>query len=71
MLTVKSGVMWPTLNRCIMSVMKKMVESKIAMKMAEENWLDKDGVDVEEEYLAFGRKTKYQMICPNYLVFVD
>jgi len=50
---------------------EKMVESKIAIKTAEENWLDKDGVVVEEEHLAFGRKTKYQMICPNYLVFVD
>ncbi len=50
---------------------EKMVESKIAIKRAEENWLDKDGVAVEEEHLAFGRKTKYQMIRPNYLVFVD
>jgi hypothetical protein len=29
-----------------------------------ENWLDKDGVVVEQEHLAFGRKTKYEMICP-------
>jgi hypothetical protein len=50
---------------------EKMVESKIAIKTAEENWLDKYGVVVEEEHLAFGRKTKYQMIQPNYLVFVD
>jgi hypothetical protein len=50
---------------------EKMVESKIAIKTVEENWLDKEGVVVEEEHLAFGRKTKYQMIHPNYLVFVD
>jgi hypothetical protein len=48
-----------------------MVESRIAMKMPEEVWLDKDGVVVEEEHLAFGRKTKYVMTRPNYLVFVD
>jgi hypothetical protein len=39
--------------------------------MPEENWLDKDGIVVEEEHLAFGRKTKYKMICSNYFVFVD
>jgi hypothetical protein len=50
---------------------EKMVESRIAIKMPEEIWLDKDGVVVEDEYLAFGRKRKYVMSCPNFLVFVD
>jgi hypothetical protein len=48
-----------------------MVESGIAFKMPEEVWLDKDGVVVEEESEAMGRRTKYILNRPNYLVFVD
>jgi hypothetical protein len=58
---------WCNIAKCY----EKMVESRIAIKMLEEIWLDKDGVVVEEEHLAFGRKKKYVMSRLNYLVFVD
>ncbi len=46
---------------------KMVAESRIAIKMPEEIWLDKDGVVVEEEHLAFGRN---MMSHPKYWFFI-
>lgn len=38
---------------------KWMVESRVAIELDDEQWLNKDGIIVHNEEEAFGRKTKY------------
>jgi hypothetical protein len=52
-------------------VYEAMVESGVASKFDEEQFLDSEGNIVEKEEDAFGRKTKYLLTRPEYVFFVD
>jgi len=49
----------------------KMVESRVAIELDKEQWVSKEGIIVHSEEEAFGRKTKYLVTRPEYIVFVD
>ena len=43
----------------------------IAVELTEPIWFDKAGNEVADETLSFGRKTKYKIVKPELLLFVD
>ena len=52
-------------------VYRGMVKSGIAIELENEVWVNKQGLIVESEEESFGRKTKFILTRPNYLIFVD
>ena len=48
-----------------------MVQCRVAIKLDEEVMVDREGKVVQSEDLAFGRKTKYLLSHPDFLLFVD
>jgi len=52
-------------------VYKEMVAGGIAVELPNKEWLNKEGVVVLEEKDALGLQTKYNLICPDRLLFVD
>ena len=41
------------------------------MELPEPIWFDKAGNEVSDEKLSFGQKTKYKIVEPELLLFVD
>ena len=65
---------WPTYENFEQvhdDVYRGMVKSGIAVELENEVWVNKEGLIVESEAESFGRKTKYLLTRPNYLIFVD
>ena len=52
-------------------VYKEMVAGGIAVELPNKEWLNKEGVVVLEEKDALGLQTKYNLIRPDRLLFVD
>jgi hypothetical protein len=48
-----------------------MVQSGVAVELDEEKWLNKNNEIVSDEEEACGRKTKYFITRPDYIIFVD
>ena len=49
-----------------------MADCGVAVKRADDpKWFSHDGVIVESEEEAFGRKTEYELIHPDKILFVD
>jgi hypothetical protein len=52
-------------------IYSQLVEVGLAVQHPEPVWHDKDGNVVDEEHLAVGLKSRFELIHPDWLIFVD